>query len=166
FTEMEDTVVDQLCKASAQGNLAAVKRLLQNGVDVNGLNTFNRTALQVVKTGHTALVLELLLAGAEPNVADPACDLTVLHDASRDGFAASVQLLLQHGADANMADRRGNLPLHLAAEEGHPEVVRLLMEHTENPQSRNKQGATALQLAGRRGRVDTVRYLLERLSPR
>lgn len=47
FTEMEDTVVDQLCKASAQGNLAAVKRLLQNGVDVNGLNTFNRTALQV-----------------------------------------------------------------------------------------------------------------------
>lgn len=44
---MVETIVDRLCEASAQGNLAAVKQLLQNGVDVNGFNKFNRTALQV-----------------------------------------------------------------------------------------------------------------------
>lgn len=38
---------DQLCNASASGNLAEVKWLLQNGANVNGFNKFNRTALQV-----------------------------------------------------------------------------------------------------------------------
>lgn len=122
--------------------------------------------VQVVKTGHVGLVLELLLAGANPNVADPACGLTVLHDASRDGFKDSVQTLLEHGGDANMVDNDGNLPLHLAAAEGHLEVVRLLIGRTENPQQRNNQGGTALQLACRRGKVDTVQYLLELFSAR
>lgn len=121
--------------------------------------------MQVVQTGHVALVLELLLAGANPNVADPACGLTVLHDASRDGFKDSVQKLLEHGADANMVDYYGNLPLHLAAEKGHLEVVQLLIQQTANPRQRNNQGATALQLACRQGKVDTVQYLLELFSP-
>ena len=38
---------DQLCNASARGNLADVKQLLQNGANVNGFNMFKRTALQV-----------------------------------------------------------------------------------------------------------------------
>lgn len=121
--------------------------------------------VQVAKTSHVALVLELLLAGANPNVADPACGLTVLHDTSRDGYD-TVETLLEHGADANMVDNDGNLPLHLAAAEGHLEVVQMLVGKTENPQQRNNQGATALQLAGRQGKVDTVLYLLERFSPR
>lgn len=122
--------------------------------------------MQVVQTGHVALVQELLLAGANPNVADPACGLTVLHDASRDGFKDSVQKLLEHGANANMRDYSGNLPLHLAAAEGHLEVVQLLICQTANPRQRNNQGASALQLACRNGKVDTVQYLLELFSPR
>lgn len=122
--------------------------------------------MQVVQTGHVALVQELLLAGANPNVADPACGLTVLHDASRDGFKDSVQKLLEHGANANMRDHSGNLPLHLAAAEGHLEVVQLLICQTANPQQRNNQGASALQLACRNGKVDTVHYLLDLFSPR
>lgn len=41
------SVADKLCSASARGNLPEVLFLLQNGADVNGFNTFNRTALQV-----------------------------------------------------------------------------------------------------------------------
>lgn len=48
--DMVDSLEDQLCNASASGNLADVKRLLQNGADVNGFNKFNRTALQVSVT--------------------------------------------------------------------------------------------------------------------
>lgn len=122
--------------------------------------------VQVVKTGHVGLVRELLLAGANPNVADPACGLTVLHDTSRDGFKDTVETLLEHGADANMVANDGNLPLHLAAAEGHLEVVQMLLGKTENPQLSNNQGATAFQLAAQRGKVDTVQYLLEHFSPR
>lgn len=122
--------------------------------------------VQVVKAGHVGLVLELLLAGANPNVADPACGLTVLHDTSRDGYEDAVETLLERGADANMVDNGGNLPLHLAAAEGHLEVVQMLLGKTGNPQQKNNQGATALQLAGQQGKVDTVQYLLEHFSPR
>lgn len=40
-------LVDKLCNASARGDLPEVTLLLQNGVHVNGINTYNRTALQV-----------------------------------------------------------------------------------------------------------------------
>lgn len=40
-------MADQLCNASASGNLPRVLVLLQSGAHVNGLNKYNRTALQV-----------------------------------------------------------------------------------------------------------------------
>lgn len=44
---MADELVDKLCNASAKGDLSKVLLLLQDGAAVNGLNTYNRTALQV-----------------------------------------------------------------------------------------------------------------------
>uniref|UniRef100_A0A3Q3XJE4 Uncharacterized protein n=1 Tax=Mola mola TaxID=94237 RepID=A0A3Q3XJE4_MOLML len=121
-------VADKLCNASAKGNLPEVLSLLRNGTDVNGFNKYNTTALQVAKLGNPALICELLLAGADPNLRDPACGLTVTHDAAREGFADSVRVLVEHGADVNIVDGHGNLPLHLAAREGHLEAMRLLLE--------------------------------------
>ncbi|XP_038571859.1 cyclin-dependent kinase 4 inhibitor C [Micropterus salmoides] len=158
------SVADKLCSASARGNLPEVLFLLQNGADVNGFNTFNRTALQVVKLGNTAVVEALLLVGADINVRDPACGLTVTHDAAREGFIDSVRVLVDRGADTNIVDEQGNLPLHLAAREGHLEVVQLLIGRTANPQTRNGLGYTARQLAFLNGRMDTVKYIDEYLS--
>uniref|UniRef100_A0A665UTJ8 Cyclin-dependent kinase inhibitor 2C (p18, inhibits CDK4) n=1 Tax=Echeneis naucrates TaxID=173247 RepID=A0A665UTJ8_ECHNA len=108
-----------LCSASARGDLNGVQLLLQDGTNVNGFNRFLRTALQVVMLGSTAVVRALLEWGADPNLRDPDCGLTVTHDAAREGFVDTVRLLLEYGADANQVDNRGNLPLHLAAREGH-----------------------------------------------
>lgn len=113
--------------------------------------------------GNTALVHALLQAGADPNLPDPACGLTVLHDAARDGFADAVRELLHNGADANLLDAWGNLPLHLAAREGHLEVVRLLIGRTTNPDAPNKDGHTAYQLARLGNRVDVLGSIQEHL---
>lgn len=43
----DKSLTDKLCNASANGNLCEVLFLLQNGADVNGFNTYKRTALQV-----------------------------------------------------------------------------------------------------------------------
>uniref|UniRef100_A0A3Q0RLD7 Uncharacterized protein n=1 Tax=Amphilophus citrinellus TaxID=61819 RepID=A0A3Q0RLD7_AMPCI len=114
-----------LCNASASGKIPDILYLLQNGAQVNGLNEFNRTAIQVVMLGSIKSIEILLNAGANPNVRDPSCGLTVTHDAAREGFLDSVSILIKGGADVNIADNKGNLPLHLAAGEGHLEVAKL-----------------------------------------
>lgn len=114
----------------------------------------------MAKTSDAALILLLLRAGADPGVADPACGLTVLHDASRGGFDDSVRVLLEHGADANRVDFEGNLPLHVAAREGHLKVVQLLIGPTGNPHQDNNEGFSALLVAWLHEKTDTVQYLL------
>ncbi|KAM3620081.1 uncharacterized protein V6R79_018140 [Siganus canaliculatus] len=121
----------------------------------------------VAKQGNSALIKVLLEAGANPNLADPACGLTVMHDAAREGYIDSVRVLLGTGqirADTNLLDWRGNLPLHLAAAEGHVEVVRLLIGRTANPQMQNDQGFTPRQLAVLRRRMETVQCIDQHLG--
>lgn len=45
------SVADKLTTAAAKGSAAAVEELLRAGAEVNGLNCFGRTALQVSGTG-------------------------------------------------------------------------------------------------------------------
>ncbi|CAL8308206.1 unnamed protein product [Lota lota] len=155
----ERSQTDQLCSASANGNLAEVKQCLQNGADVNGYNAHGRTPLQVVKLGCPAVALHLLESGAEPNRRDPVHCLTVLHDAARDGYVDMVQMLVSHGANVNLVDDRGNLPLHLAAQEGHTGVVRLLIELAANPGLENFEGHTAYDLAHEGGKMATAKWI-------
>ncbi|KAJ8376475.1 hypothetical protein SKAU_G00070550 [Synaphobranchus kaupii] len=138
---------NRLTSASARGDLTEVKVILQNGADVNERNVFGRTALQVMKLGNPAIAEALLQANAYPNVRDPLGGLTVLHDTARDGYADTVRVLVDHGADVNMQDNDGNLPLHLAAREGHLDVVGFLIQRTTEPMRQNRNGKTAYDLA-------------------
>lgn len=47
---MTMTLEDDLTTAAAQGNTVAVECLLREGAEVNGVNRFGRTALQVSVT--------------------------------------------------------------------------------------------------------------------
>lgn len=116
--------------------------------------------------GDHILVRILLEAGANPNVPDPVLNLTVTHDAAREGFIKTVQVLVDHGADPNLVDGLGNLPLHLAAREGHLDVVKLLIGCTANPRATNNEGDSAGELARRKGKWDVYNFIENYLSSR
>lgn len=123
------------------------------------------SCFQVAMLGNTELVRALLAAGADPNARDHILNLTVTHDAAREGFAETVRELVNHGADVNLADEIGNLPLHLAAREGHLEVVRVLLDLTEDPRRTNQRGHTALWLARDFNRAETADFIEQYLDP-
>ncbi|KAG9350865.1 hypothetical protein JZ751_024754 [Albula glossodonta] len=119
---------------------------------------------KVMKLGNPALAEALLQANADPNVRDPLGGLTALHDTARDGYADTLQVLVDHGADVNIQDSDGNLPLHLAAREGNLDVVTFLFPRTAEPMRRNTQGKTAYDMATMHNRLQTAQWIQEYLD--
>ncbi|MBN3305937.1 cyclin-dependent kinase 4 inhibitor C [Amia ocellicauda] len=152
---------NRLASASARGDLTEVENILQNGGNVNERNVFGRTALQVMKLGNPAIAEVLLQANADPNVRDPLGGLTVTHDTARDGYEDTLRVLVDHGADVNLLDSDGNLPLHLAAREGNLDVVKFLIERTSQPLLKNLKGQTAYDLAKMHNRLSTAQWIEE-----
>lgn len=156
----EDTAIDRLSTAAAIGDLMEVEQTLQSNVNVNEKNKYGRTALQVMKLGCPSIAETLLQAGADPNVRDPILGLTVIHDAARDGYLDTLHVLAQNGADVNLLDNDGNLPLHLAAREGHLDVVQFLVTHcVTQPFLANAKGYTPRDLAFMHQKHRTVEWL-------
>ncbi|XP_072536979.1 cyclin-dependent kinase 4 inhibitor C [Salminus brasiliensis] len=155
----EASEANRLCTAAARGERGKVQLILQSNVDVNEKNKFGRTALQVVKMGCPRIVELLLQSKADPNVRDPVKGLTIAHDAAREGHADTLDVLVNFGADVNLQDSDGNLPLHLAAREGHLNVVCLLAPLTAQPFLRNREDFTPLDLALAHRRQDTAQWL-------
>ncbi|KAK9540472.1 hypothetical protein VZT92_002922 [Zoarces viviparus] len=120
------TLQDKLTTAAATGNTADVEALLREGAQVNGVNRFGRTALQVMMMGSTPVAQLLLERRADPNVTDRSTGTTPLHDAARTGFLDTARLLVQFRADPQATDNNNCRPIDLARENGHVEVVDFL----------------------------------------
>lgn len=120
------TLEDELTTAAATGNTAAVQHLLESGAQVNGVNQFGQTALQVMMMGSLPVAQLLLKHGADPNVRDRSTGATPLHDAARTGFTDTVRLLLQFQANPNARDNKNCRPIDVAILSGNTEVINFL----------------------------------------
>lgn len=120
------TLEDDLTTAAATGNTAAVDHLLESGAEVNGVNRFGRTALQVMMMGSLPVAQLLLKSGADPNVRDRTTGATPLHDAARTGFLDTVRLLVHFQADPNAKDNNNCRPIDIAIQSGNIEVIDFL----------------------------------------
>ena len=82
--------------------------------------------------------------------------------AAHKGHKEVVQLLLERGAEPNIANSCGDTPLLKAAYRGHNDVVQLLLDEGADPNKVNTEGATPLLWAAAHGKKDVVRLLLDR----
>ena len=115
---------------AAQNNFPGeVKRLIDQGADVNATDEDGNTALMYASAeGHTVIVSMLIEAGADVNAKD-IDGLTALMLASGEGHTETVSTLIKAGADVNAKTKEGWTALMAAADEGHPEIVKLLKKH-------------------------------------
>ena len=138
----------ELLGAIRNGDLEMVKRLLEQGADINkATNSAGDTPLYVAsEMGHVDVVTILLERGADINKATNSAGYTPLYVASEAGYEEVVKILLEKGADINKADIDGQTPLMIAVSYGDLEVVEVLLEYGANLNVRTDEGYTVFDM--------------------
>jgi len=99
--------------------------------------------------------------GKKKPPADEEEAMSPLHRAALAGDTATIEKLVDEGANVNAFDSEGMTALHFAAEKGRLPAVKLLLNMGARYDIRNQQGKTAADLARQKGKED-VAGLLER----
>jgi hypothetical protein len=73
-----------------------------------------------------------------------------------------IELLVTHGADVNLADEQGIVPLHSAAAGGSAAAAEALIDHGADVDARDEAGYTALHAAAMIGNRLVAELLIER----
>jgi ankyrin repeat protein len=119
----------QLIDACEKGEIAAVRKLLDEGVDVNWKDTLGDTALIYASAnGHVEIIKLLLDRGAFIDFIRNGVGGTALMNACFNGQVDCVRLLLEKGADMSIKTNNGKTAKDYAIENGHAGIVPLLDE--------------------------------------
>jgi len=166
-----------LTQAAARNDVAAIRRLLDDGHKADEGGDSWTALIWASRTGSLDAIKLLLNSGADVNLPGPTgdnWDATPLQHAILQRQAAAVRLLLDRGADPNRGAGPGTLtPLLLAAGDTDPTFVSLLLAHGADPTVEGENGVTPLFRAVSAGtlngpdrpmfggcRVETVRALI------
>lgn len=124
FEELSNTDVNcqtPLIWAAEAGSLPAVKVLLEKGVDINARGYIGATAVsRAARLGHTAVLSALLEHNADPQIPNDKLQFP-LHFSAFKLKPEAVRILLDHGANPLVLDRKGRTP----AEDTSDEAIRV-----------------------------------------
>jgi ankyrin repeat protein len=127
----------QLMVAVNDNDVDGARQLIAEGADidarypyVNGFNDAHTPLLVACRDGRTAIVAELLKAGANVNAVEPTFGAVPLHKAVYNGHAEITRLLVrQEGIDLNFQGcTNGYTALHDALWHGYQECATILIE--------------------------------------
>jgi ankyrin repeat protein len=115
--------------------------LIGAGADVNAANRYGVTPVSLAARDGNAALLHLLIdAGARTGTAEAALPdgQTLLMHAARTGSVDAVSLLIKHGADVNVRERRvGTTALIWAVTEDRAKVAGALLDAGADPNARS-----------------------------
>ena len=116
-----------LMKASLNGHLEAVIRLVEKDADIDLVDKGGYSAMMLAASNNFARVVDYLIQhGAMVDRVELTHGYTALIWAAKRGHADTVKVLLAHGADRNATDDENKTALQHAREWQHDDVVQLL----------------------------------------
>jgi len=133
-----------LHSAASKNDVAAIKKLLTQGMKIDARDASGATALlTATHANQIQAAKELIDAGADVNAKDSIHDSPYLYAGAR-GHLEILRMTLSHGADLRSTNRYGGTALIPAAERGHVETVRTLIDAGVDVDHVNRLGWTAL----------------------
>ena len=140
----------------------AIELVLNDGLDINTPTLCNRTPLLWASLSSSGEFIETLIdLGANVNAQRTDDKVTpLLLSAGWNNFMA-VYLLLDHGADANIANADGDSPLHRAVSDGFFYIAKRLVKKGSNVNLQNKEGRTPLYLGVKNKHKQLIKLLIE-----
>jgi len=147
--------------AAAEGDLAGLTRLINEGADIEAKDANGHTALHwAASQGKLDCLNKLLENGAILEAKDNS-GKTPLHFAVMHGKIDCLIRLIKGKADIEAKDAEGLTPLHYAALEGEVACLKKLLEEGADIEAKNKNSLTALHYAAAKGKLDCLIKLLE-----
>lgn len=122
---------DGLCRASINGDIEEVARIIESGIDVNFCEEgWGRSPLGFARNKE---ILELLLKnGANPSISHDIPLLTNMSmsncERGTSNCLENFKTLISHGADVLAVDQKNRNALFLAASTGHYDIVKYIIE--------------------------------------
>jgi ankyrin repeat protein len=147
--------------AAEEGDMAAVRSLLDSGVDVNQAQTNGSTALHWAVYRNDADTVALLIGRGVDVTVRTREEISPLFMATLYGNEQIIQSLLDAGADANEVGPNAETPLMLAGRNGNPEAIRTLIDAGADLNAIEMvRGTTALMWAVEQRHADAVAALI------
>lgn len=149
-----------LITAAKDGDMQAVKELLQRGAAVDERDEQDNTPLtEAARAGCVQIMRVLIDKGADINHKNKDGNSAILWCACLN-HPDGVSLMIEKGADLNTQNIPGkNTPLILAASYGYADIVRLLIDNGANLDLQDSSGDTAQTCAESRGQAETAEIL-------
>ena len=150
-----------LMYAAWRGNRDRVRKILQDGVDVNATDTDGHTALsRAAWRGFDDIVSDLLAAGADPGIYQEG-GFTALAWAAQEGHIDVVRTLLTAGVNPDPPIDSGMFPLMLACSSANSTMVDLLLQSGADINRQSPDGRTSLMLVASSGTPELLDQLLD-----
>ena len=157
-----DEKVISIHDAAIYGNIAAIKKHLADGANVNAREFNAWTPLHYATANSRKETVELLVInGADVN-AKTTDDITPLHHSASNGDKEIVKLLIASGTDVSVKASNGITPLHKAALYSDKEISGLLIDKGADVNSKDDDGATPLHGAAFHGHKEVVEILISK----
>ncbi|MCO0601332.1 ankyrin repeat domain-containing protein [Peribacillus butanolivorans] len=137
---------EQLIQAAERKE--TIKRLIEEGVDINTKDSEGRTATMIATYNNDVETTKVLIkAGADVNIHDNMKNNPFLY-AGAEGYVEILKLTIEAGADPAMINRYGGTALIPASEHGHIDAIKELLTKTDIDVNHvNDLGWTALMEA-------------------
>jgi uncharacterized protein len=144
-TKVEIDVKEHLIQAAERNETDTIRRLIEEGVDINTQDSEGRTATMIATYNNDVETAKILIdAGADVNIQDDMENNPFLY-AGAEGYLDILKLTIEAGADPSITNRYGGTALIPASEHGYVDVIKELLTNTDiNINHVNDLGWTAL----------------------